>query len=167
MTRLFEAQPSLARALTDPLPDPVVAPLAAPGLTGEAAFGLDLILEGFLLHHGTPRLLDLATADRILAGDFCYAQGLVRVASGGDLRIIEELADLIALSASLVATGDAAHLAALWRSAVSVIADDDPAQAEALATAKDAIRRDSDTGPLRRLADSLPPTPALDEVLDA
>lgn len=167
MTDLFEAQPSLARALADPLPEPVVAPLAAPGLTGDAAFGLDLILEGFLLHHGTPRLLDLEAGDRILAGDFCYAQGLVRVASVGDLRVIRELADLIALSASLVATDDEEHLPALWRTIVSVIADDDPARAHDLAVAKDAIRSTSGTGPLARLAATLPPTPALDEVLDA
>ncbi len=167
MTRLFEEQPSLERALTTPLPAPVVAPLAAPGLTGDAAFGLDLILEGFLLHHGNPRLLRLPDDDRILAGDFCYAQGLVRVAEAGDLRIIRELADLIALSTSLVATDDAGRLPALWRSVVASIADHDEAHDRRLAAAKTALRSTSDHSSLEELAGSLPPTPTLDEVFDA
>lgn len=167
MIRLFATQPTLARALVSPVPDPVVAPLAAPALSGEAATGLDLILEGFLLHHGTPRLVRMADDDRILAGDFCYAEGLVRVASVNDLRIIRELSDLIALSASLVATHDDAHLPDLWRATVAVIAHDDPARSAALAVAKEALRLRSDLAPLTTLAATLSPTPALDEVFDA
>jgi len=167
VTPLFQEQPTLRQALVTPVPEPIVAPLAAPGLMDDAAFGLDLILEGFLLHHGTPRLLSLPVEDRILAGDFCYAQGLVRVASAGDLRIIRELADLIALSASLVANDQRTYLSELWRTVVAAIADDAADRRDSLDAAKGALRLTSDVGPLRSAAASAPSAPALDEVFDA
>ncbi len=159
-------QPSLADRLIEPDPGVVVAPLAAPGLTGRAADGLDLILEGFLLHHGTARLLDMPHEARVLAGDYCYAHGLVQVAEAGDLRIIHQLADLVALSASLVAMDEPARLPDLWRATVASIAGGGDID-EALERAKDALRTDGDTAPLRALAATLPPTPEMDEVFDA
>ena len=99
----------------------------APGLSTDHAAGLDLILEGFLLHHGRPRHLDLPDIGRrVLAGDYCYAHGLVWVAETGDLRIIELLADLVAMSAALVSTGDRDGLPPLWRTTIAAIAHDDP-----------------------------------------
>jgi len=163
----FTAQPSLADRLVHPQPTAVVAPLAAPGLTGTAADGLELILEGFLLHHGEPRLLRMPEEGRVLAGDYCYAHGLVQVAQAGDLRIILELADLVALSASLVAMDERERLADLWRVTIASIAGDAPDVMTRLAGAKDALRSDGETGPIRAIAETLPATPDLDEVFDA
>ncbi len=88
MRAAFAPQPALAATLIEPDPGAIVAPLAAPALDGERADGLDLILEGFLLHHGSPRHLQVADGKRILAGDYCYAHGLVHVAKAGDLTVI-------------------------------------------------------------------------------
>ncbi len=164
MRAAFAPQPALAATLIEPDPGAIVAPLAAPALDGERADGLDLILEGFLLHHGSPRHLQVADGKRILAGDYCYAHGLVHVAKAGDLTVIALLADLVALSASLVATGDRDALPALWRSTVAVIARRERAQEAALAAAKEALRA-GDTTPIRALGASLPHTPELDEAL--
>lgn len=165
MRQAFTTQPTLADRLVHPDPGNVVAPLAAPGLAGDAAAGLDMILEGFLLHHGRPRHLDIPGSKRILAGDYCYAHGLVHVASAGDLTVVRQLAELVALSASLVATGDRHALAPLWRATVAVIARGNGADDPALAAAKDALRARGDTAPLQAFADALPPTPELDEAL--
>ena len=165
MRDAFAAQPALAATLVEPDPGQVVAPLAAPGLTGRCASGLDLILEGFLLHHGRPRHLLMDDGNRILAGDYCYAHGLVHVAQAGDLGVIALLADLVALSASLVATDDRVALPALWRATVAVIArPDDLGQEAALAAAKESVRA-GDVGPIRALGATLPQTPELDEAL--
>jgi hypothetical protein len=162
------AQPGLAATLVEPAPDLVAAPLASPGLSDEHAAGLDLILEGFLLHHGTPRHLDLPDAGRrVLAGDYCYAHGLVWVAEAGDLRVIELLADLVAMSSALVATGDRDGLTPLWQATIAAIASRDPAFTARLDTAKDALRTRSDVSPLIDLAGELPPAPDLEAALVA
>ena len=65
-----------------------------------------MILEGFLLHHGRPRHVEnVPMGAAVLAGDYCYAQGLVRIAATGDLAMVEALGDLVALSAAAVASG--------------------------------------------------------------
>jgi hypothetical protein len=161
-------QPGLAGNLVEPAPDLVAAPLAVPGLSSEHAAGLDLILEGFLLHHGRPRHLDLPDLGRrVLAGDYCYAHGLVWVADAGDLRIIALLADLVAMSAALVSTGDRDALGPLWRTTISAIARGEVAFDERLHLAKHALRTRSDTAPLIALALELPDAPDLQEALDA
>ena len=48
----------------------------------EYAIGLETIYEGYLCHHGRPRLF--APADQefaLLLGDYLYAHGLVRIAA--------------------------------------------------------------------------------------
>ena len=91
-------------------------PLVTPPLAPDQAIGLDLILEGFLLHHGRPRHVAPAAPGRgVLAGDYCYAHGLVRIAAAGDLFVVSALADLIALGAGIVAAGERAGLVPLWR----------------------------------------------------
>ena len=50
---VLAAQPGLAGHTIDA--DEVLVPLVCPPLAREHALGLELILEGFLLHHGTPR----------------------------------------------------------------------------------------------------------------
>lgn len=168
MRRALAAEPGLARSLVEPAPALVAAPLAAPGLSEEHAAGLDLILEGFLLHHGRPRHLDMADEGRrVLAGDYCYAHGLVWVAEAGDLHVIELLADLVAMSAAIVSTGDRAGLAPLWHATMAAIAFPDPAFAARLEAAKEALRARSDPSGLLALADELPAAPDLEEVLRA
>ena len=70
------------------------------------ALGVESIYEGYLLHYGRSRLF--APADRdtsILLGDYLYAHGLVRVAAQGDVGVVAELAELLALCAHLRAEG--------------------------------------------------------------
>lgn len=163
---------ALAAELVEPPPDPLLAPLVTPPLTPEQADGLDLILEGFLVHHGRPRHLALTDRGReVLAGDYCYAHGLVRVAAAGDLFVIEALADLIALGAGLVAAGDRAGLAPLWRATTAAIAarggpDQEHAGARLL-EGKRALRAGGGTAGLAELAATLPPTPELERAFAA
>lgn len=166
-------EPTLAGALVEPEADPLLAPLIAPPLTAWQASGLDLILEGFLLHHGRPR--HLRPADHgaaVLAGDYCYAQGLIRVADAGDLFHIRALADLIALGSGLAAAGERRALAPLWRgTAAAMGARGRPGEEEAAAlhaAAGGAVRtgRIADAlEALEPLAAGLPPTPELSEAL--
>ena len=163
-------EPALAAELVEPEAAPLLAPLVAPPLTAEQAAGLDLILEGFLLHHGRPRHLAPSEPGReVLAGDYCYAHGLVRMAAAGDLFVIEALADLIALGAGVVASGRREPLAPLWRATAAAIAargaPDADAVAARLLAAKDLLRTEGDASGLAEVAAPLPPTPELEEAL--
>jgi hypothetical protein len=163
-------EPALAGQLIEPEAAPLLAPLVSPPLDGYQAAGLDLILEGFLLHHGAARHLAPAEPGReVLAGDYCYAHGLVRVADSGDLFVIEALADLIALGAGLVAAGDRAALAPLWRATAAAIASRGGGGGGDMAArylaAKRTLRSEGGRGPLEALAAHLPPTPELDAAL--
>jgi hypothetical protein len=163
-------EPALAAELVEPAAEPLLAPLVSPPLTPHQAAGLDLILEGFLLHHGRPRHLSPSEPGReVLAGDYCYAHGLVRVAEAGDLFVIEALADLIALGAGLVASGGRDALAALWRATTAAIAarrsSDEDAVAGRLLEAKRLLRSEGDPSLLVAVAAALPATPDLDEAL--
>jgi hypothetical protein len=162
-------EPMLAQELIEPAAAPLLAPLVSPPLSPDEAAGLDLILEGFLLHHGTARHLSPAPGREVLAGDYCYAYGLVRIAAAGDLFVVEALADLIAIGAGLVAAGDRASLVPLWRATGAVIAarggpDGERATAEFLA-GRAQLRDGLGTAGLAALADTLPPTPGLAEAL--
>ena len=168
MRAALASQPGLASSLVEPTPTLVAAPLAGPGLSEHHAAGLDLILEGFLLHHGTPRHLDLPDVGRrVLAGDYCYAHGLVWVAEAGDLHVIELLADLVAMSAALVATGERDGLTPLWQATIAAIAHRDPAFTERLHAAKDSLRTRGEASALRALAQELAPAPDLEAALVA
>lgn len=162
------AEPGLAEGLVHPPPPPLLGPLVTPPLAPGQAAGLDLILEGFLLHHGRPRHLALAErGERVLAGDYCYAHGLVRVAAAGDLFVIEALSDLIALGAGLVATGERDALPDLWRATAAAIAADGAEReraAAALLAGKRRLREDGDAAALAGLGASLAPTPELSEL---
>ena len=107
----------------------------------------------------------------MLAGDYCYAHGLVRITGAGDLFVVEALADLIALGAGLVASDAHAALVPLWRGTTAAIAARrGPREAETGArflAAQRALRADGDTSGLEALADELPPTPGLEEALAA
>lgn len=165
------AEPSLSGSLRAPSPEPLLAPLAHAALSPIEAEGLDLILEGFLLHHGRPRYLDIDDAgQRVLAGDYCYATGLVRVAAAGDLFVIEALSALIAVSAELVARERRDLLEPVWRATVAAIvgsANGARARREDFLTATAGLGAGEDGEPLLTLAATLGPTPGLKEALTA
>ncbi len=106
----------------------------------------------------------------MLAGDYCYAYGLVRIAAAGDLFVVEALADLIALGAGLVAADDRASLVPLWRATTAVIAARGGAggragDRRAFLAGRQALRERGDASGLEDLAATLPPTPGLAEAL--
>ena len=112
-----------------PVSGALLGPLAEPRLGARASEGVDLILEGFLLHHGSPRKVNSPDLDhRLLAGDYCSATGLVRVAETGDLGAITALSRLIALSSAMVADGMREVLPALWRITAWTLGQDDAAR---------------------------------------
>lgn len=110
---------------------------------GDVEFAVSAVLEGCLLHYGTPRALQIDDPDlALLAGDGLYALGLARLASIGDLGAIAELADIIALSAQAHASGDEGLALAAWHAGAAAIGwgqDEDTAAAKARA-------RDGDPG---------------------
>lgn len=164
MRRELLDEPTLAARLrAEPAP-PLLAPLVAPPLAPADAEGLDLILEGFLAHHASPRQLD-ETGDGVLAGDFCYAAGLVRVARAGDVSVIAALAELVALSAGLVAEDRRRLLGPLWRGVAASVADPDRPRARVELDAALAALRDGDERALAALAARLGQVPALDAAL--
>jgi hypothetical protein len=81
----------------------VFSPLAPdPGL----ALGVETIYEGYLVHYGASRLFSPADEDTaLLLGDALYAQGLVHVASTGDVAAVHDLAELLSLCAQGRADG--------------------------------------------------------------
>ena len=172
MRDVLATEPALAGELTEPAPAALLAPLVSPPLSAYEAAGLDLILEGFLLHHGRPRHLTPSAPGReVLAGDYCYAHGLVRITEAGDLFVVEALADLIALGAGLVAADARGALVPLWRGTTAAIAarrGRREAETGALfLAAQRALRASGDTAGLESLAAELPPTPGLEEALGA
>ena len=160
VSEVLAQQPALADKVTD-APE-VLMPLVSPPLPRENALGLELILEGFLLHHGAPRCVDdVEMGAAVLAGDYCYAQGLVRIAATGDLAMVEALGDLVALSATAMAAGGEADLLPLWRATAAVLAGEaGPGTAEAVRVARSALR-EGVPGPIHDFAASLPDAPAL------
>ncbi len=170
MRDVLATEPALAAELIEPAAAPLLSPLVTPPLTPYEAAGLDLILEGFLLHHGQARHLTPSAPGReVLAGDYCYAHGLVRITGAGDLFVVAALADLIALGAGLVAAGDRAALLPLWRGTTAAIAarrgPDEAQTGAAFLNAQRALRVQGDASGLAALADALPPTPGLEQAL--
>ncbi len=171
MRDVLAAEPALAAELIEPAAAPLLSPLISPPLSPFEAAGLDLILEGFLLHHGQARHLTPSAPGReVLAGDYCYAHGLVRITGAGDLFVVEALADLIALGAGLVAAERHEALVPLWRGTTAAIAARrGPREAETGAlflAAQRALRTDGEVAGLDALAAELPPTPGLEEALN-
>jgi hypothetical protein len=108
---LRDEETLISSLVRDPRDEPVLGALAAAGPRAADAPGdylllIEAIREGYLLHYGSPRLIDAGDPDlQLLAGDFLYALGLERLAAHGDLEAVRELADLISLSAQLHAGG--------------------------------------------------------------
>lgn len=112
---------------TDPDADPG-AQLDRPGPAQLAAAGprasgrereyellLEMILEGYRLHYGEPRVVCPADGDlALLLGDQLYALGLARLAELGDLDAVAELADVISLVAAAHTAADRELAEAVW-----------------------------------------------------
>jgi hypothetical protein len=122
--------------------EPTLGALAAAGpraaeAPDEYLLLVEAIREGYLLHYGTPRVIEGADSDLcLLAGDYLYALGLERLAARGDLDAVTELADLISLAAQIHADGGPgspdATVPALWLAAtVAVAAGGTPEHARA------------------------------------
>jgi hypothetical protein len=125
--------------------DPALRPYAVaeppPGrFSGERAFVLEAVYEGYLLHYGTPRAFAGMDDDlRLLAGDALYALGLARLATDGDVGAVRELSDLISLSAQAQALGRPDLAEELWdASAAAVSGGGGPGAA---AVARDSLPR--------------------------
>jgi hypothetical protein len=147
-TLLREGENVISPYVRDSDQEPVLGALAASGpRTGEAAAEYELLVEaireGYLLHYGTPRLIDAADGDlRLLAGDYLYALGLERLAAHGDLDAVRELADLISLSAQVHAENGGSpdgRAGALWLAATVAVGAGPTSEHR---QAKEALRRD-------------------------
>jgi hypothetical protein len=76
---------------------------------------IEAIYEGYLLHYGSPRVLEVPDSDLgLLAGDRLYAIGLARLVELGDTLAVAELADTITLSALAQGAGDLELAEAVW-----------------------------------------------------
>ena len=113
------------------------------------ALGLESIYEGYLLHHGRPRLFGPADSDTaILLGDYLYAHGLVRIAAQGEVAAVSDLAELVSLCSQLRAEerdGDGAA----WAGTVALLGRRDAR----LEHARAALRRHGDPVPCLALAE--------------
>ena len=76
---------------------------------------LEMILEGSLLHYGSPRVVHTSDRDlALLLGDQLYALGLARLAALGDLESVVVLADVISQLAQAHAEGEQGRAARIW-----------------------------------------------------
>ena len=125
------------------------------------ALGVETIYEGYLVHYGRPRLFAPADADTaLLLGDYLYAHGLVRIAQGGSVEAVGDLAELISLCAQLRGD-DRGGDGAAWAATAALLGRD------ALADARTALRDDRDDEPLYRLARAAAGDEATARALDA
>ena len=120
--------------------DPALRDYAAPApgpdrfgalhLDPERLFVLEAVYEGYLMHYGEPRAFSGMDPDmRLLAGDALYALGLSRLARLGDIEAVEELSDLISLSARAHAEGRPERTPSLWLASARRLAGEDVAGA--------------------------------------
>jgi hypothetical protein len=110
------------------------------------ALGLETIYEGYLHHYGRPRLFAAPDDDvTLLLGDYLCAQGLVHVASSGNVRAVEDFAELLSLCAQCRAERIAGD-GAVWAATAARLG------AGGLEAARAALRDDRDPGPLLEAA---------------
>ena len=87
----------------------------AAGREAEYELLLEMILEGSLLHYGSPRVVHTGDDDlALLLGDQLYAVGLARLAAVGDLEAVEVLADVISALARAHAEGKPGRAEEIW-----------------------------------------------------
>ena len=125
-------------------PTPPVVAARGPRATGDPAeyeLLLELILEGSLLHYGSPRLVQVDDPDlALLLGDRLYALGLDRLAALGDLDAVAELGELISLLAQAHLRATPGLPDAVWAAGAAAIGwGSDPAirHAQALTRRQD------------------------------
>jgi hypothetical protein len=117
----------MAAAVTEPTGEAALGATAAAGPRAgerEADYALlvEAILEGYLQHYGTGRVVRPDDPDlALLAGDRLYAMGLARLAEVGDVEAVAELADVISLAAQAQAEGDPERAAAAWTAGVAAV----------------------------------------------
>jgi len=108
-----------------PPPSPAAIAAAGPRAGGdprEYELLVEAIYEGYLLHHGSTRLLAAADPDLgVLAGDHLYALGLARLVELGDVEAVTELADVISLAALAHAAGDPELADAVWMAGANAV----------------------------------------------
>lgn len=76
---------------------------------------LEMILEGSLLHYGSPRVVHPDDPDlALLLGDQLYAMGLERLAALGDLESVAVLAEVIARLSQAHVEPDGDGLETIW-----------------------------------------------------
>jgi hypothetical protein len=96
-------------------PQKAAAGPRAAGREAEYELLLEMILEGSLLHYGTPRVVNTADRDlALLLGDRLYALGLARLAALGDMDSVAVLADVISQLAQAHAEGHEERSDAIW-----------------------------------------------------
>lgn len=106
---------------------PAHGPLAAAGPRAAAHAAeyeliVELIREGYLLHHERGRVVAPAEADlALLAGDQLYALGLARLAELGDLAATAALADVISLTSQARIRGQGDLAEAVWEAGAAEV----------------------------------------------
>lgn len=124
---------------------------------------IESVREGYLLHFGTPRIVAGLDPDlALLAGDYLYAKGLLRLAGLDDPEAVVELSDLISLSAQLHAEPGSPSTAPAWLGCAVAIAVGGGADHE---HAKDALRRSGNVVALYDIAKRAADSAGLDEQL--
>ena len=110
----------------------------AAGHEADYALLVEAIVEGYLQHYGTGRVVRPEDPDlALLAGDRLYALGLARLAELGDLEAVGELADVISLAAQAHAEGDPERARAIWQAGAAAVGHgSDPEHAAAKAAAR-------------------------------
>jgi hypothetical protein len=125
----------------------------ASGHEEDYALLVEAIVEGYLQHYGTGRVMRPADPDlALLAGDRLYALGLARLAELGDLDAVAELADVISLAAQAHAEGDRDRADAVWAAGAAAVGHGSGPELEA---AKAAARA-GDAGAARALRAAAP-----------
>jgi hypothetical protein len=140
------AESELWTAALKPRPQQERAPIFSALGEGRYGLGIETIYEGYLLHYGRPRLFAPDDGDTaLLLGDYLYAHGLVRIEEVGTVDAVNDLAELIALSAYLQAEQIAGD-GAVWAATSALLGRG------ALDDARSSLRLDNDPGPLERRA---------------
>ena len=112
-----------SEAAADPQISPSISSPASVAAEGPRSEGrreeyellVEAIYEGYLLHYGSPRVVQAPDEDlRLLAGDQLYAIGLAQLVALGDTAAVAELADTITLSALAQGAGEQELADAVW-----------------------------------------------------
>jgi hypothetical protein len=138
------AESALWTAALRPRAEQERTPIFSPLGEERYALGIETIYEGYLLHYGRTRLFAPEDGDTaLLLGDYLYAHGLVRIEEVGTVDAVNDLAELIALSAYLQAEQIAGD-GAVWAATSALLGR------RALDDARTSLRLDNDPGPLER-----------------